>query len=332
MGRNTRDTPRSLLLAGLVLASTAVTAPPSQAARGDLVPSAGRTAVVSPAGGSVRVKPKGSSAFKLLRRARQIPIGSIIDTTRGRVRLATTAGARGKGKQSGVFSKGAFRITQKRARPRFTNLTLVGGRRRICGPAQAGTPSARTSQRVVRRLRGNARGRFRTRGKHSAATVRGTTWVTEDRCGGTFIGTEKGKVITNTGGQDFDLEPGQSLVGYCIFGDSCVMVLSAPGDRIFGYGLTTTRPGTEYVLCVRKPSGNEDCGTFPLPPPGPTGGRIHAVVCQQFEGVGDYTARWFIGGEPVLFPLSFQATFPPLFPNPTCITDGAPASTRISGR
>ena len=320
--------PRFLFGAALLLTLSAVMACPAQAAPRDLAPSAGRTAVVSPAGGTVRVKPKGSGAYKLLRRARQIPIGSIIDTTRGRVRLATTAGVRGRGKQSGVFSKGAFRVMQKRARPRFTNLILVGGRRRICGAAQAGTPSANISRRVVRRLRGNARGRFRTRGKHSAATVRGTTWITEDRCGGTFIETEKGKVVTNTGGQDFDLEPGQSLVGFCILGDSCVMVLSAPEQRIFGYGLTTNRPGTEYVLCVRKPSSAEDCGTFPLPSPGPTGGRIHAVVCQQFEGVGEYTARWSIGGEPVLFPLSFEATFPPLFPNPTCITDGAPASNQ----
>ena len=32
---------------------------------------------------------------------------------------------------------------------------------------------------MVRRLRGKARGRFRTRGRYSAATVRGTIWETD---------------------------------------------------------------------------------------------------------------------------------------------------------
>jgi hypothetical protein len=47
---------------------------------------------------------------------------------------------------------------------------------------------------VIRRLRGNTRGRFRTRGRHSAATVRGTIWTVEDRCDGTLTKVRRGRV------------------------------------------------------------------------------------------------------------------------------------------
>ena len=46
----------------------------------------------------------------------------------------------------------------------------------------------------MRRLSGNANGRFRTRGRHSAATVRGTIWVTADRCDGTLTRVKRGRV------------------------------------------------------------------------------------------------------------------------------------------
>jgi hypothetical protein len=45
-----------------------------------------------------------------------------------------------------------------------------------------------------RRLRANARGRFRSRGRYSAATVRGTIWLTEDRCDGTLTKVTRGRV------------------------------------------------------------------------------------------------------------------------------------------
>jgi hypothetical protein len=43
----------------------------------------------------------------------------------------------------------------------------------------------------VRRLWGNGRGRFRTRGRYSSATVRGTKWLTEDYCNGTLTRVAK---------------------------------------------------------------------------------------------------------------------------------------------
>jgi hypothetical protein len=42
------------------------------------------------------------------------------------------------------------------------------------------------SSRTVQLLHASARGRFRTRGRYSAATVRGTKWTIADRCDGTL--------------------------------------------------------------------------------------------------------------------------------------------------
>ena len=45
-----------------------------------------------------------------------------------------------------------------------------------------------------RRLWGDGKGRFRTKGEFSSATVRGTRWLVEDRCDGTLTRVTKGKV------------------------------------------------------------------------------------------------------------------------------------------
>jgi hypothetical protein len=47
---------------------------------------------------------------------------------------------------------------------------------------------------VLALLRGNGKGRFRTQGRYSSASVRGTRWVTADRCDGTFTYVEQGEV------------------------------------------------------------------------------------------------------------------------------------------
>jgi hypothetical protein len=161
--------------------------------------------------GTVRVRlPGGSaalaqaagrgSAFVPLARVRRIPVGSLVDTSRGELLLTSAVNRRGR-TQSGRFSGGVFKVTQsRRARARgLTDLSLTGGSFARCGRASAAGPLAVTSQRrrsrrTVRRLRGNARGRFRTRGRYSAATVRGTDWTTTDRCDGTLTSVRRGRV------------------------------------------------------------------------------------------------------------------------------------------
>src|SRR3954462_13348190 len=46
-----------------------------------------------------------------------------------------------------------------------------------------------------RRLWGSGKGRFRTRGRNSSATVRGTTWLQKDTCGTTTTSVKAGTVV-----------------------------------------------------------------------------------------------------------------------------------------
>jgi hypothetical protein len=79
------------------------------------------------------------------------------------------------------------------------DLYLRGGNFGRCGRAAASRAAQRAgASRVkrVRRLWGRDRGgRFRTHGRHSHATVRGTRWLTEDRCAGTFTRVTNGAVV-----------------------------------------------------------------------------------------------------------------------------------------
>jgi ferric-dicitrate binding protein FerR (iron transport regulator) len=47
---------------------------------------------------------------------------------------------------------------------------------------------------VLGKLWGNGKGKFRTSGKYSSATVRGTIWLVEDRCDGTLTTVKRGTV------------------------------------------------------------------------------------------------------------------------------------------
>jgi hypothetical protein len=77
----------------------------------------------------------------------------------------------------------------------LTELRLKGSSFRRCGAGSDGSASAaQLSRQTIRRLRSNARGRFRTRGRNSSATVRGTIWDTIDRCDGTLTKVRRGRV------------------------------------------------------------------------------------------------------------------------------------------
>jgi len=134
--------------------------------------------------------------FVPLEEARQIPVGSFLDTKRGTVRMVTATGRRGR-TQRGDFSAGLFQVLQSRRKKAkgLTALRLKGGRFRSCrrGRRAGQVTAARLSRRTIRRLRGRARGRFRTRGRHSAATVRGTIWLTADRCDGTLTKVKRAR-------------------------------------------------------------------------------------------------------------------------------------------
>jgi hypothetical protein len=276
--------------------------------------------VVSRVSGVVRVKAKGGRTFALLTRPRLIAVGATIDATRGTVKLVTAAAAVGK-TQSGQFSKGAFTVFQERSA--LTDLRLVGGRpaKSICRSraSTTGTPvgSSALSSRVLRVLRSRARGRFRTIGRYTAGTVRGTEWQMIDRCDGTVTVDTRGSVDTTTGTLTFLLKPGQSAIGYCFPLNAtpqtrqfCVVEVSQPADGLFGFGIGLRRAATTYQLCIRAPRGNERCRTFPLSAPSASGVRQSAVVCPQDDGAGGYFVRWLVGGRQLGVTLPFRATLP----------------------
>ena len=136
--------------------------------------------------------------FIPLAKARNLPVGSFLDTRKGAVRLKTARNSKGA-VQSGVFTAGVFKVVQSRKKRAkgLTTLKLKGSSFKRCSSSRrssVGAQAAARSRRTVRRVRGNAKGRFRTQGKYSSATVRGTKWLVSDRCDGTLTKVSRGKV------------------------------------------------------------------------------------------------------------------------------------------
>ena len=149
-------------------------------------PALGKTVVAGVVSGTVRIKLK-NGRFRTLGADEEVPLGSTVDATKGKVRLTSAAGPGGK-TQTADFYQGAFIVTQTRGSKPITQLALTG--KLSCG--KRASTSARKKR--VRRLWGDGKGRFRTKGRHGAATVKGTKWLTEDRCNGTLFRVKRGVV------------------------------------------------------------------------------------------------------------------------------------------
>jgi hypothetical protein len=125
-----------------------------------------------------------------------LPVGAVVDARSGHARIRST---RGRGtRQSAVFREGRFRVLQDRKRGAATQLSLRGkldcpGRDGDDARSSSAGPVAQASARR-RRLWGRGRGSFRTRGSYSSGSVRGTEWLTEDRCNGTLTRVRSGVV------------------------------------------------------------------------------------------------------------------------------------------
>jgi hypothetical protein len=145
--------------------------------------------------GSARASQKGIT-FVPLSEARQIPVGSFLDTRKGTVRLQSAKNSTGA-RQSGTFLNSLFQVRQskKRSARGLTDLILKGSSFSRCRTGRGKAAAAQLSRRTIRRLRANARGRFRTSGRNSSATVRGTVWDVTDRCDGTLTKVRRGRVV-----------------------------------------------------------------------------------------------------------------------------------------
>jgi hypothetical protein len=283
----------------------------------------GESVVLRPAGGSVLVKEPGDR-FRKVRARTAVRLGSVINTTNGKVRLTS---ALRSGKQQTARFKGApFRVTQPGRERGLTDLQILNRGGSAC-------PSGANAARRGGRLFGSGKGRFRTRGRNSSATVRGTTWVTEDTCAGTSITNIDGKVDTQADDANLGrlLEPGQTVTYSCKVrnrdsggeGTYCILLLSQPADALFGMGIAAITNETSYLLCLTYPEGSEECVDFPLSEPDPElGFRQSAVVC--FAPIaGVYSVTWGLGQ----FELEPSLSTPRLRAEPEysgCIAEPAP--------
>jgi len=143
--------------------------------------------------GTVTVKVPGAPGYVALTDLTSLPVGSILDTREGSVTL-NTALPGGK-TQSAIFHGGLFEVRQPQGAGGLTEVVLRGA---LTGCSSAGARAAAVSKKKrkpPRRLWGSdSKGKFRTRGGNSVATVRGTAWYVEDRCDGTLTRVSKGSV------------------------------------------------------------------------------------------------------------------------------------------
>jgi hypothetical protein len=163
----------------------------------------GKTVNISPVAGVVLIKLKGQ--LVPLTQLRQVGTNTVIDALRGTLQLITATGghpasdAAAKGKkhngkvktQSGRFSGAVFNVTQ--AHSGLATLSLAEGA--VKGGPNFSTCKAHktadinataASGKTLQLLHASATGKFRTKGRYSAATVRGTKWTIADRCDGTL--------------------------------------------------------------------------------------------------------------------------------------------------
>jgi YVTN family beta-propeller protein len=157
-----------------------------------LSPALGASVGGATVSGTVRVQLQGTRSLVPLGEGRTLPVGTIVDARGGRVRLTGTSGGK---PYTADFYDGRFAIAQKRRRGSTVDLRLVGGSFAPC-PRGLRNPRALGAKRgtSIRRLWGDGHGRFRTLGRFSAATIRGTQWLTDDECAGTLTKVTRGSV------------------------------------------------------------------------------------------------------------------------------------------
>jgi hypothetical protein len=165
--------------------------------KGVPLPKQGRSVVVAPARGTIRIRRPGTARFTALDEPGRIPVGSVIDARRGRVELVSAID--GDRVQTGLFWGSKFKTSQRRTGRGMTTLTLRGGNLAACPRTKAHGALAVASRKRKRQPRRSlwARdhgGRFRTHGHDSVATARGTAWLTQDRCSGTLTRVIEGSV------------------------------------------------------------------------------------------------------------------------------------------
>ncbi len=155
--------------------------------------------------------------FVKLTQTLQLPSGTVVDAVHGSLTLVSSSAGSApasdakakKGKKvkkpktfTGTFGGAVFKVTQttRGANKGLTTLTLMDGAYKgapsyaSCKAKGAADAHAALSSRALQTLRSRSSGRYTTRGRYAAGTVRGTAWTTTDRCDGTLIAVQQHSV------------------------------------------------------------------------------------------------------------------------------------------
>ena len=152
-------------------------------------PIPGKSANLSLAGGTVLYTFPDSRDVVELEGATQVPVGTKVDTTAGAAEVTVS---RAVALDTSEFYAGVFTVLQSSPRA-LGEIRLNGGNFLDC----VSSFRALAKKRPTRKLWGRGSGRYRTRGRYSSATVRGTKWLTEDLCDGTRTTVVEGTVIVH---------------------------------------------------------------------------------------------------------------------------------------
>lgn len=193
-----------ILVDNVSFGGTTVSAPPP--------PVLGESVNLSQLSGQVVVRYPGRGRRGRVARLRgkaPLPVGTVVDSRRGRVRLVSSRG--GKRRQAGRFRAGVFRVLQNGRRRGLTELVLRGSLAGCRGHTGTGGSAQAATHLRRRRLWGRGRGRYRTSGRYSSGSVRGTKWLTVDSCAGTLTVVVEGVVVVRdfVTGEKVTLRAGQ---------------------------------------------------------------------------------------------------------------------------
>ena len=154
-----------------------------------------QTVDIAPVSGKVLIRLPGFGKFEPLSSAEQIPVGSTIDATDGRLRL-TTAKGQSEATETADFYSGEFKVLQAAQGKPTTELDLSGLNLGTCRTGKRGSRRlARSHRKATNGLWGDGHGSYVTKGHAGSATVRGTIWLTEDRCDGTLFKAKRDTVV-----------------------------------------------------------------------------------------------------------------------------------------
>ena len=177
----------------------------------NVVPVSGHVFILLPPGtslgtaGDMSLVSKGQG-FVPLTEARQIPTGSEIDALSGSLKMVSNNGKVGK-TQTATLTGGVFKVTQDR-----TGITKGLDDFKLQEGAFLGAPTygtckakhkatdatiAALSSKTLQLLKVSGHGKFKTTGRYSSATVRGTIYTVADKCNGTLTHVIRDTVLVD---------------------------------------------------------------------------------------------------------------------------------------